>query len=164
MQQFVTIALLLSAVLSAHSDELTYEQEFVREVTEFANHSRLSITRLNRDIHANCYIAVTVGTIIRSDGSLKDAFIVESSTVPVVDRYFLYVIQQAAPYLPLADHYESVPEAITITREFRLDAQLWGQGTPSTRPCERLEPSESQPNREGASENSKWKDGGHVLS
>ena len=147
MRQLVTIVLLLSTVLSAHSDELMYEQEFVREVTEFANHSRLNIARLNRDIHANCYIAVTVGTIIRSDGSLKDAFIVESSTVPVVDRYFLYVIQQAAPYLPLADHYESVPEAITITREFRLDAQLWGQGTPSTRPCERLEPSESQPNR-----------------
>ena len=164
MRQAATIALLLSTVLSAYSDVLTYEQEFVREVTEFANLNRLSIARLNRDIHANCYIAVTVGTTIRSDGSLKDTFIVESSTVPVVDKYFLYVIQQAAPYLPLADHYDPAPEEITITREFRLDAQLWGQGTPSNRPCERLEPGESQLNQEGAGENSKSEDGGIVLS
>jgi hypothetical protein len=62
----------------------------------------------------------------------------------VVDRYFLYVIQQAAPYEPLADHYAPVPEQITITREFRLDVQLWGQGIPSTRPCERLKPVEPE--------------------
>ena len=144
MQQFVTIALLLSTVFSAHSDELMYEQEFVREVTEFANHSRLSIARLNRDIHANCYIPVTIATIILSDGSVHDVSIVKSSTVPVVDRYFLYVIKQASPYQPLANHYDSAPEKITITQEFKLDVQLWGHGIRSTQPCEELKPRDSQ--------------------
>lgn len=144
IRKFVTIALLLAPAVSAYSDALTYEQRFVGEVTEFANLNRLSIARLHRDVHANCYIPVTVATVIRSDGSVKDASIVESSTVPVVDRYFLYVIQQAAPYEPLADHYVPVPEQITITREFRLDVQLWGQGIPSTRPCERLKPVEPE--------------------
>ena len=46
MQQFVIIALLFASVLAAYSDGLTYEQEYVREVSEFANHNRLSITRL----------------------------------------------------------------------------------------------------------------------
>jgi hypothetical protein len=152
VRNFVTVTLLLVTFVSAYADELTYEQLFAREVIEFANHNRLSIARLHRDIHANCYIPVTVATVIRGDGSVKDVFIVESSTVPVVDKYFLYVIQQAAPYEPLADHYDPAPEEITVTQEFRLDAKLWGQGTPSTRPCQKLEPRESQPDREGNNE------------
>jgi TonB family protein len=133
---------MLAVAFPLCADESTYEQRFVDEVTEFANHNRLNIARLNRDVHANCYIPVTVTAVISADGSLKDVSIAESSTVPVVDRYFLYVIQQAAPFEPLEGHFEPVPEDITITREFRLDARLWGQGIRSTRPCEKLEPRE----------------------
>ena len=142
---FATCAGLLAVACSLYADESTYEQRFVDEVIEFANHNRLNIARLNRDVHANCYIPVTVTAVIRADGSLKDVAIAESSTVPVVDRYFLYVIQQAAPFEPLEGHIDPVPEDITITREFRLDAQLWGHGIPSTRPCETLEPREPRP-------------------
>lgn len=150
----ITITLLFASASSTYPDALTYEQQFVGEVREFANLNRLNIARLHRDIHANCYITVTVATVIRSDGSVKGAFIVESSTVPVVDKYFLYVIQQAAPYEPLAGHYEPAPLEVTITREFRLDVQLWGQGVASTRPCERLEPPVSQPDSEDGFEES----------
>ena len=97
---------------------MTYQQEFTAEVIEFADLNRLNIERLNRDVHANCYIPVTLATIILHDGSLQDVSIVKSSTVPVVDRYFLYIIEQAAPYQPLANHYDPVPEQIKITQEF----------------------------------------------
>ena len=140
-----TIALLLGLGDIAYSDPLTYQHEFAEEVIEFANLNRLNIARLHRDVHANCYIPVTIATVILSDGSVKNISIVKSSTVPVVDRYFLFVIEQAAPYQPLANHYDPVPEKITITQEFKLDAQLWGQGVRSARPCEELKPRDTPP-------------------
>jgi TonB family protein len=143
-----------AAACPVDADPLEYQRQFMEEVVEFANHNRLNIARLHRDIHANCYIPVTVATVIRSDGSVKDAFIVKSSTVPVVDRYFLYVIRQAAPYEPLANHYDPAPEEITITEEFKLDVQLWGYGTRSTRPCEELKPRESRSNKDVGAWNS----------
>ena len=142
--KFFATALVLALPGSAYTDSLTYEQEFTEEVVEFADLNRLNIARLHRDVHANCYIPVTVATIILRDGSVKDVSIVKSSTVPVVDRYFLYVIEQAAPYQPLANHYDLVPEEITVTKEFKLDAQLWGHGIRSTQPCEELRPRDSQ--------------------
>jgi len=144
IQGFCTSVLVLALSGSAHSDSLTYEHEFTEEVVEFANLNRMNITRLHRDVHADCYIPVTIATIILSNGSVKDASIVKSSTVPVVDRYFLYVIEQAAPYQPLANHYDPAPEEITITQEFKLDVQLWGHGIRSTQPCEELKPRDSQ--------------------
>jgi len=144
IRRFFTTALLLFLSESAYSDSLKYQQEFTAEVIEFASLNRLNIARLHRDKHANCYIPVTIATIILSDGSVHDVSIVKSSTVPVVDRYFLYVIKQASPYQPLANHYDSAPEKITITQEFKLDVQLWGHGIRSTQPCEELKPRDSQ--------------------
>ena len=91
------LAILLSLAGQAHADPLAYQQRFSERVLEFANLNRLNTARLHRDVHADCYIPVTVATVIRGGGSVKDAFIVESSTVPVVDRYFLYVIRREAP-------------------------------------------------------------------
>jgi len=122
----------------AYSDSLTYEQEFAADVSRFANLNRLNIARLHRDVHANCYIPVTIATTLLSDGSIKDITIVKSSTVPVVDRYFRYIIEQASPYQPLANHYNPAPEEVTVTYEFKLDVQLWGYGMRSTEPCEEL--------------------------
>ena len=130
----------------AAPDEESYEREFVREVIEFANLNRLSLARLNRDVHADCYILITVATTIASDGSVKDISIVESSSVPVVDRYYRFVIEQAAPYQPLTDYFDPVPEEITVTRDFRLDVRLWSDGIRSTRECDKLEPRGTQPN------------------
>lgn len=117
----------------------------MNEVIEFANHNRLSIARLNRDVHADCYIPVTMAAVILRDGSLKDVAIVKSSSVPVVDRYFQFVIEQAAPYPPLAEYYEPAPDEVTITHEFRLDIRLWSDGISSTRPCEELKPRDPSP-------------------
>ena len=114
------------------------------EVIEFANLNRLNTARLHRDVHADCYIVVTMATTILRDGSVKDVAVARSSTVPVVDRYFAYVIEQAAPYQPLEDHYDPVPEQVTLIEEFRLDVQLWGSGVGSTRPCEKPRPPTSQ--------------------
>ncbi len=142
---FIITVLVLALPGLAHSDSLIYEQEFAEEVVEFANLNRLNIARLHRDVHANCYIPVTIATIILSDGSVKDVSIVKTSTVPVVDRYFVYVIEQAAPYKPLTNHYDPAPEKITITQEFKLDAQLWGHGIRSAQPCEELKHRDSPP-------------------
>lgn len=128
----------LSLLGSATADESTYQHAFVSKVVQFANLNRLNISRLHRDVHANCYIPVTVATVILSDGSVSDIAIVTTSTVPVVDRYFLYVIEQAAPYPPLEAHFDPAPDEFTVTYEFRLDASLWSSGKGSTRPCEKL--------------------------
>ncbi len=136
----ITVVLALALSATAQADPVTYEHEFATEVAEFANLNRLNLARLNRDVHANCFISVTIATTIRGDGSVKEVSVEKSSTVPVVDRYFAYVIEQAAPYQPLANHYAPAPDEITITREFILDVQLWGHGIRSTEPCEKLKP------------------------
>lgn len=129
----------------AHSDEAAYERVFHREVIAFANLNRMNIDRLNRDVHADCYIPITIATTINSDGTVSHISIVESSSVPVVDRYFRYVIEQASPYPPLAGYFDPVPQEITVTRIFRLDVRLWGSGVGAERECDKLEPHASQP-------------------
>jgi len=124
----------------AFPDSLTYQEEFTAEVIEFANLNRMNIDRLHRDVHADCYIPLTIATTILSDGSVSDVSIVKSSSVPIVDRYFRYVIEQAAPFQPLANHYDPVPEEITVTQEFKLDVMLWGHGKNATRACDELKP------------------------
>ena len=149
-----TAVLVLTLIGSAHADTLTYEEEFVTEVIEFANLNRLNLSRLNRDVHANCYIPVTISTVVLKDGSVKEISIVKSSTVPVVDRYFRYIIEQAAPYAPLEKHMDPAPDEVTITHEFRLDVRLWSDGISSTNPCQELEPrKESRESALGTSQN-----------
>ena len=143
--RFFSASLVLALAGSAFSEPLTYQQEFTKEVVEFADLNRLQLDRLHRDVHADCYIPVTIATTILSDGSVKDVDIVKSSSVPIVDKYFQYIIEQAAPFQSLANYYDPVPEEITITQEFRLDARLWGHGKNSTRACDELKPGDSLP-------------------
>ena len=56
---FITV-LVLALTGPADADALAYEQEFVEEAIEFGNLNRLNLARLHRDIHANCYIPVTI--------------------------------------------------------------------------------------------------------
>jgi len=144
IRRFFSASLVLALTGSAFSDPLTYQQEFTKEVAEFANLNRLR-DGIHRDVHADCYIPVIIATIILTDGSINDVSIVKSSSVPVVDRYFRYIIEQAAPFQPLANHYDPVPAEITVTQEFRLDISLWSDGISSTRPCDELKPRGSQP-------------------
>ena len=146
IQRALSASLLLGLVGSAFSDPLIYQQEFVKEVYKFANLNRLQTSRLHRDVHADCFILVTIATVIRSDGSVKDVSVLKSSSVPIVDRYFRYVIEQSAPFQPFASHYDPVPEEITVTQEFRLDVMLWTDGVRATRPCVKVKPRDSQPN------------------
>lgn len=136
--------LAFALIVPASSDEQAYRQAFVSEVVEFANLNRLNISRLHRDVHADCFIPVTVATVILVDGSLKGISIVASSSVPVVDRYFRFVIEHAAPFPPLATFFDSVPDQVTITHEFRLDVTLWSDGRRSDQPCERLQAPEGE--------------------
>ena len=141
IQIFLFASLLgLALTGSVHSDPLMYQQEFTKKVAEFASLNRLNIERLHRDVHADCYIPVIIATIILSDGSVEDVSIVKSSSVPIVDRYFRYIIEQVAPFQSLANHYDPVPEEITVTQEFRLDVRLWSDGISSTRACDELNP------------------------
>ena len=135
--------LALSVAAPAYCDLQSYQQAFAGAVAKFANQNRLSLARLNRDVHANCYIPLTIATTIRADGSVKNASIVKSSSVPVVDRYYLFVIEQVAPFPPLAKHFDPAPEEIIVTLEFALDVKLWSDGKPSTRKCEELKPRET---------------------
>ena len=143
-RRLLVACLILITKVTANADPLMYEDEFVAELSEFINLNRLSIGRLHRDKHADCYIPLTVSTTVLADGTVKDAWIVESSSVPVVDRYFLWAIQQTAPFASLMDYYDPVPAEITITREFRLDVRLWNDGIASTQPCEALSPPDSE--------------------
>lgn len=136
------LALLLPAV--SFADDVTYRQEVMAKINAFGNRNRVNIESLNRDIHANCYIPVTVSIVIRRDGTVDHVLVVKSSTVPVVDNWYRWIIQQAAPYPPLATHYDPVPDEITITQEFRLDTSLYSDDIESTRPCEPVRPRSQQ--------------------
>jgi hypothetical protein len=136
--------LAFALIAPASSDEQAYRQAFVNEVVEFANRNRLNISRLHRDVHADCFLPVTVAAVILIDGTVKDISIVASSSVPVVDRYFRFVIEQAAPFPPLAAYFDPVPGQVTITHEFRLDVTLWSDGRRSERPCDRLQAPEAE--------------------
>lgn len=138
--RWLAAVLALAVHGTAAADVASYERAFVKDVAEFASHNRLHISRLHRDVHADCFIPVTVATVILEDGSVKDISIVFSSSVPVVDRYYRFVIEQAAPYPPLEDHFDPVPVEVTITHEFRMDVRLKSDGLRSDRPCERLQP------------------------
>ena len=139
----LTVIFMLALTATAHADPLEYEREFVEQVYAFVKLNRMNIDRLHRDVHVDCYIPITIATVIRSDGSVKDVSIVKSSSVPVVDRYFLFVIEQAAPFQPLSGHYDPVPEELTVTKEFRLYVELWGHSMETARACEELEPGDS---------------------
>ena len=124
----------------ANADETSYREAFLTKVHTFANLNRINLRALNRDVHADCYIPVTISIVIRRDGTVADVSIVETSTVPVVDNWYRWVIRQAAPYAPLAEHYDPVPEQIVMTEEFRLDVRLWSENVRSTRPCDPIRP------------------------
>jgi hypothetical protein len=135
---FATVLLVIVAAVAV-ADSTGYRQAFVDQVQRFANLNRLKLDRLNRDVHADCYIPVVIATTVRRDGSVLEIVIAESSSVPVVDRYFAFVIEQAAPFPALAKHYDPAPDEITLTQEFRLDVRLWSDGISSSGPCERLD-------------------------
>jgi hypothetical protein len=59
-RKFFFASLVLALTGSAYSDPLTYQEEFTKEVVEFANLNRLQIGRLHRDVHADCYIPVII--------------------------------------------------------------------------------------------------------
>ena len=63
---FAAVFLLVVAGLAA-ADSPGYRQAFVDQVQRFANLNRLKIDRLNRDVHADCYIPLVVATTVRSD-------------------------------------------------------------------------------------------------
>jgi hypothetical protein len=144
IRRVFSAGLVLALTASVFSDPLMYQEEFEKEVAEFANLNRLR-SGIHRDVHADCYIPLIISTVILSDGSVKDVSIVKSSSVPAVDRYFRYVIEEAAPFQPLANYYDPVPEEVTVTQEFRLDIRLSSDGISSTRPCDELDPRGSQP-------------------
>ena len=144
IRRFFLASLVLALTGSVFSDPLMYQEAFEREVAQFANLNRLR-SGIHRDERADCYISLIIATIILSDGSVKDVSVVKSSSFPNVDRYFRYVIEEAAPFQPLANHYDPVPEEVTVTQEFRLDIRLWSDGISSTRPCDELKPRETQP-------------------
>jgi len=137
LPRIALLSLFLAVSSFAHAEPPSYEDAFGLEVMSFASHNRLR-SGLHREVHADCYIPLTVATTIAGDGSVRDISIVESSSVPIVDRYFRWVIEQAAPYPPLAGYYDHVPDEVTITREFRLDVRLWSDGVRSTRECDKL--------------------------
>lgn len=139
------IVLLALSAAPVASDQLDYERAFLEKVHQFANLNRINLRVLNRDLHADCYIPLVISTTIASDGSVKEIVIVESSTVPVVDNWYRWVIEQAAPYQPLGAHYDPVPDQVTITYQFTLDVRLWSENVRSTRPCEPIKPRRLQP-------------------
>jgi len=144
IRRLFSASLVLALTGSVFSDPLTYQETFEKEVAEFANLNRLR-SGIHRDERADCYIRLIIATIILSDGSVKDVSIVKSSSFPNVDRYFSHIIEEAAPFQPLVNHYDPVPEKIIVTQEFRLDIRLWSDGISSIRPCDELDPRGSQP-------------------
>ena len=115
-----------------------YQQAFAAEVHKFALKTRIDQGMLNRDKHADCYIRVVMNAVISEGGRLERVSVEKSSGVPIVDKYFTYVIQQAAPYQPLSSQFSGGRQQVLISQEFMLDARLYNDKRRSKSPCDEL--------------------------
>ena len=130
--------ILLAAIAPVLAGSNDYKEAVLQEVYTFANHNRMNLGALHRDVHADCIVAVTLNIAINADGSLQRVNIVETSTVPVFDRYSKYVVEQAAPFPPLSEYHSSALDTINFDHVFRLDARVWNDSQHSTQRCKSL--------------------------
>jgi len=98
-----------------------YRAQFSNKVHKFAMRNRFHIGNINRDKFSNCYLAVKVDTTISANGKVKKVVVKKSSTVPMVDKYFKFVIEQAAPFKPLKGYFGSGVKQLVVSEDFKLD-------------------------------------------
>ncbi|MEH6611256.1 MAG: energy transducer TonB [Halioglobus sp.] len=136
--RLLVATLLLAAIAPVLAAPNDYKEAVLQEVYTFASHNRMNRDALHRDVHADCIVAVTLNIAINADGSLQQVNIVETSTVPVFDRYSKYVVEQAAPFPPLSEYHSSTPDTINFDHVLRLDARVWNDMQHSTQRCKPL--------------------------
>lgn len=99
----------------------SYRTEFSDKVHKFAMRNRFHVGNINRDKFSHCYLTVKIDTTILASGKVKNVVVKKSSTVPMVDKYFKYVIEQSAPFKPLKSYFGSGIKQIVVTENFKLD-------------------------------------------
>lgn len=136
--EFVIIVILwFSSLAQAHAESqqfLQYKNDFNNRVYEFANKNRFNIANVNRDKYVNCIMQVGIETTINSDGKVMNAVIKEPSPIPMINKYFVYVINQASPFEPLAKYFGSSKQEISFLERFRLKLNLY-ENSNVTEPC-----------------------------
>ena len=115
-----------------------YQWAFANEVHTFAMKNRIDQGFLHPDKHANCYLRVVMNAAISGDGGLESVSVEKSSGVPIVDKYYTYAIELAAPYQPLSSQFSDGRQRVSIVYEFTLDARLYDDSQRSKHPCDEL--------------------------
>ena len=129
--RLLTLILLTSA---ASADALQYKQMFLARVYNFGRLNRFNISNINRDKYVNCIMRVKIKTTLNAGGEVVKTEVTEPAPVPVVNSYFLYIIQQASPYGPLEKYVGPGEDQLVIEEYFRLKLGLYEYSTVNE-PC-----------------------------
>ena len=111
-----------------------YQKHFFDKVYQFSNHNRFNTGNINRDKYTNCYMQVGIEVSIAADGHIKHLSVKEPSPIPIINRYFHYIVNQAAPFDPLKKYYGDELNQLTIFKQFRLNIPLHENSSVSE-PC-----------------------------
>ena len=110
-------------VFSKFDDEqniLTYKRHFSDKAYKFGNKNRFNIANINRDKYSNCFMQVGIQVTVAKNGELKSLSVKEPSPVPMIDKYFSYIVKQAAPFDKLNKYFGSELNELTFVEQFRL--------------------------------------------
>lgn len=133
-EYFLLLFILLSDSATA-SGEREYHEAFYGKVIKFAERNRFHLDNIPLEIRNRCYLAVIIRTSVVADGTPMQTEVIESSGVPRLDKYFQYVINQAAPFPKLDQYMSPGIEAITLESLFLLDVRYYDEARRSTGPC-----------------------------
>ena len=104
---------------------LLYKRHFAEKAYKFGNRNRFNIGNINRDKYSNCYMQVGIQVTVAADGAIKNLSVKYPSPVPMIDKYFSYIVNQAAPFDKLKKYFSDELNELTFVENFRLKVNLY---------------------------------------
>jgi hypothetical protein len=134
-QKFLFLLVMLLSNYTVAAGEREYHDLFYSKAHNFAERNRFHIANLPLDVRNRCYLAVKIRTTVLASGNPTQTEVIESSGFPQLDKYFQYVINQAAPYPSLDRYITPDTDVIALESLFVLDLRYFDEARRSSGPC-----------------------------
>ncbi|RDH45262.1 hypothetical protein [Zooshikella ganghwensis] len=130
-----TLALFLCSLPNnASASEKAYKRLFLKKVYHFGNKNRFNLSNVNRDKYFNCIMQATIKTTVSAKGEVINVEVIKPAPAPKVNKYFIYIINQASPYHSLENYLDSDVHQFTFEQEFKLKVSHY-ENSNVTAPC-----------------------------
>jgi hypothetical protein len=120
--------------LTAPASVAKYKEVFDAKVHQFGNINRFNSMNINRDRYANCIMQVRIKTILDQTGRVISTEVTDPAPVPIVNKYFTYIIENVRPHEPLSNYIDSPPRELVIEKYYKLRISLY-EYQKVTEPC-----------------------------